>query len=57
MPLNNPSGKRHKRNRSSGDLTKDQIDELATLLGDIEDRVQALKNNKKYGDLEEVQQL
>ncbi|KAG6881790.1 hypothetical protein C0993_012776, partial [Termitomyces sp. T159_Od127] len=55
MPLNNPSGKRHKRNRSS--LTKDQIDELATLLGVVEDQVQALKSNKKYGDLEEVRQL
>ncbi|KAG6885095.1 hypothetical protein C0992_005473 [Termitomyces sp. T32_za158] len=51
-----PSSQSHRR-RSSGDLTKKQLDEFTVLLDDIESRVIELRDNPKWGDLEEVQQL
>ena len=56
MPADNNRNKRHKHHRSSGDLTKDQIDELTIMLTVIEGQVQTLQN-KQWGDIEEVEHL
>ncbi|KAG6890111.1 hypothetical protein C0992_003064 [Termitomyces sp. T32_za158] len=56
MSTEQSSSKTHKR-RSSGDLSKKQLDQFATLFDRIESQVTELRDNPTWGDLEEVQEL